>query len=71
MSKIMTFEEKRNSFIEKFNDAMEAYDELTKSVSPRNWRTTGHHFTEMKKIKEEVVDLKEITSTEQKMYDLM
>lgn len=64
------FETKRNEFLQKFQEAMDAYDELIKEVSPKNWRTTGNHFTEMKKIKKETVDLKEITTVERNMHDL-
>ena len=40
------------------------YDEFSKTVSPQDWRLTGHHFTELRKMKEEIEGLHEITETE-------
>jgi len=49
---IMDFDTKKKDFIIKLNNVIEAYDELTKDVSPKHYRTTGHHFHELKKIKD-------------------
>jgi hypothetical protein len=43
---------------------MEEYEKFTKTVSPKNWRTTGHHFTELRKMKDDIVNFSELTEKE-------
>lgn len=64
------FDKKRNDAIVKINEAIESYDVLVNSVSPRNYRTTGNHYHELNKVKVGISDLEEITPTEKKKYDL-
>ena len=40
------------------------YNGFSKSVSPKNWRTTGHHIVELKKMLDEIDNLTEISEEE-------
>ena len=46
------------------------YNGFSKSVSPKNWRTTGNHITELKKMLNEIDNLNEI-SEEEKNNDVI
>lgn len=37
------------------------YEDFSKTVAPKYWRLTGHHFTELKKMKEDIDKFQEIT----------
>ena len=37
--------------IDMLNHFMDEYEKFTKSVSPKNWRSTGRHFTELRNMK--------------------
>lgn len=42
----------------------EAYSDFINDVSPKNWRTTVHHLTELRKMKEDIGRFSEITKEE-------
>jgi len=39
---------------QKVVDFMKSYDTFTRLTSPKNWRTSGHHFSELRKLKDEI-----------------
>ena len=57
-----------DSQVDKTKNALETlikeYDELTKLVSPKYWRSTGHVFAELNKMKEEIARYTEVTEEE-------
>ncbi len=55
------FASQKAKVLDKVDELMDAYDDLTVLVSPKHWRTTGSNFTEMKKIKEDVKTFSEAT----------
>lgn len=61
-NKIDSFSEKKTNIVDMINKLMEEYEIFTKTVSPKNWRTTGHHFTELRKMKEDISFFSEITN---------
>ena len=48
------FSDEKYKIISIINSLMEEYGAFTKTVSPKNWRTTGHHFTELRKMKDDI-----------------
>ena len=64
----MTFDNRKKDLKHKISDILRIYDEFTKDVSPKHWRTTGHHYTELKKILEEVENFTEMTEEERIAY---
>ncbi len=42
----------------------EAYSDFINDVSPKNWRITGHHLTELSVMKEDIGRFSEITKEE-------
>jgi len=59
-----SFSDEKDKVIDMINLFMEEYEKFTKTVSPKNWRTTGHHFTELRKMKEDIVNFSELTEKE-------
>lgn len=57
----------KKELIENIDQVLEIYDDFINDFSPKHWRTTGHHFTELKKMKEEVKNFTPITSDELKI----
>jgi hypothetical protein len=47
--------------LDKIDELMEVYDKFTTMVSPKHWRTTGTHFTELRGMKENVKEFTEAT----------
>lgn len=59
---------KIDSLIREYEDKLWiAPDNLTNEVSPNNWRTTGHHLSELRKMKEDIVRFKEISEQEKEI----
>ena len=63
-SNSFSFSDEKEKVINMINSLMEEYEKFTKTVSPKNWRTTGHHFTELRKMKEDIVNFSELTEKE-------
>jgi len=61
-----TFEEHKAKMLKMVDELINEYDEFTQSVSPKHWRTTGHHFAELRKMKEDIPTFTEITAKESK-----
>jgi DNA-binding ferritin-like protein len=57
---------KKEKVAEKLGELMVEYEEFTKMVSPEDWRITGHHFTELRKMNEDIRALTEITPEQRK-----
>ncbi|HLO91534.1 MAG TPA: hypothetical protein VK172_10260 [Lentimicrobium sp.] len=60
------FEERKAKILKDVENLLDDYDAFTKSVSPKHWRTTGHHCAELRKIKDEIPELTQITEAEYK-----
>ena len=58
------FINKKQYVLEKLSEFMEIYDEFTKMVSPQFWRTTGSHFSELRKMKADIPEYNEINRGE-------
>jgi hypothetical protein len=48
------FEIGKKSVLQLLNQLIEEYEDWSNDVSPSSWRLTGHHITELKKMKEEI-----------------
>ena len=60
----MPFTEDRNSLVEDIENVVRKYENFTGIVSPKHWRTTGHHISSLKKMVKEIYPLTEATETE-------
>ena len=58
------FKLKKEDVVNKIDDLLKSYDELSKITSPQHWRTTGHHAMELQKMKGELEHTTEITKDE-------
>ena len=56
------FTREKQLMIVKLTHFLHDYDEFTKSVAPQNYRTTGHHFTELRNMMETISEFEEITA---------
>ena len=63
-SNSFSFSDEKDKVIDMINSFMEEYEKFTKTVSPKNWRTTGHHFTELRKMKDDIENFSELTEKE-------
>jgi len=54
----------KKSVLLKLDSLIEEYDDLSRDVSPRQWRITGHHITDLKKMRQEVENLLPISVEE-------
>ena len=57
----ISFLKNKEKIINMINSFMDEYENFTKSVAPKNWRFTGHHFSELRRMKEEIHFFSEIT----------
>ena len=48
----------------RIQELINIYEDFTNDVSPKHWRRTGHHITELKKMRDEIKDITEITPNE-------
>ena len=48
------FQEMKDDMSIEIDNLMINYEEFTKSVSPNHWRSTEFHFTNLKKLKDEI-----------------
>lgn len=60
----LDYQIERNRLVDEFNLLIAKYEKFTEQVSPRNWRTTGHHISTMKQYSKEMEQLQEITPAE-------
>ena len=63
-SNSFSFSDEKDKMINMINSFMQEYEKFIKTVSPKNWRTTGHHFTELRKMKDDIVNFSELTEKE-------
>jgi predicted esterase YcpF (UPF0227 family) len=63
-SNSFSFSDEKDRVLDMINSLMEEYEKFTKTVSAKNWRTTGHHFTELRKMKDDIVNFSELTEKE-------
>jgi hypothetical protein len=56
------FDGKREEFINKLDEFAREYNKFITIVSPSNWRTTGHHLTELRKMKDDIKNFKPLTN---------
>jgi len=54
----------KNGIINKINDLLNEYDIFTNYVSSKYWRRTGTHFTQLKQMKKDIIDFKEISKND-------
>lgn len=59
-----TFKDEQKHLIAELQKLMDTYEELTYKISPKHWRTTGTHFSELRKMKEEILEMTKITTKE-------
>ena len=55
------FEEEKEQLVNTIQELLNLYEDFSKTVAPRHWRSTGHHFTELKQMKEDIEEFQEIT----------
>lgn len=58
------FDNKRKELIDNIDDVINKYNDFSKKVTPRNWRITGHHIVELRKIKEELKTVNPMSESE-------
>ncbi len=58
MKVIHFFRIEKEKMIDMLNHFMDEYEKFTKSVSPKNWKSTGRHFTELKEYEELILKKK-------------
>lgn len=61
------FETLRKGLLFKLDRMVEEYEDFTNDVSPKHWRTTGHHLTELRKMREDILRMSEITPDEKEI----
>lgn len=60
------FEEEKSKIIEDLKKFMDDYSDFLTTVSPDYWRSSGHHYSELNKMIEDINRFKEITEEESK-----
>jgi len=61
------FETLRKGVLFKLDRLVQEYEDFINDVSPKHWRTTGHHLTELRKMREDILRMSEITSDEKEV----
>jgi hypothetical protein len=54
----------RKEVLKKLDELYKIYEDLTNDVSPKYWRSTGHHLTELRKMKEDIEKFEAISDKE-------
>jgi len=62
-----TFREEKIEIIQGIESLLKQYENFTKSVSPKHWRTTGTHYTNLKQMQEDLVTMTEMTQKEKEI----
>ncbi len=65
------FEQEKNLIVDNINNLINSYDEFTKHVSPKYWRTTSHHFSNLKEMMNDISNFTLITKKERDNIDRM
>ena len=58
------FEGQKAEILSKLDEFMHDYEVLSIAVSPKHYRTTGSHFTELRKMQREIAEFTHILPTE-------
>ena len=53
--------------ISKLEEFREEYEKFSKKVSPKHWRITGTHFSNLEKMKEDIINFTEISDEEKEI----
>lgn len=61
------FETIKKELVESFSKVLDIYEDFVDDVSPKHWRRTGHHITELKKMISEIDSLTPITKEEEEL----
>ena len=61
------FHKMKEDMIIKIGTLMKEYYNFTKEVSPNNWRTTGTHYSNLRKMKEEIQNFDQITDEQKEI----
>ena len=61
------FESNKKELVRLIDDLINHYEDFTNDVSPNFWRTTGNHLTELKKMKDDLERLREISDSEKEI----
>lgn len=56
------FEGQKEEILKKLDDFMHDYEVFSLRVAPKHYRITGHHFTELRKIQNDIPEFTEITT---------
>jgi hypothetical protein len=59
-----TFSDKKNNMLTKLDSLISEYDSFSKEVSSKYWRITGHHFSELRKMRENITTFTFLTKEE-------
>ena len=58
------FEIGKKELMIKINEVLDIYNDFVDDVSPKHWRRTGHHITELNKMLDEISTFTAITKEE-------
>lgn len=58
------FQRMKDNISKKLDNFIKSYDVFSRSVSPINWRTSGHYYSEVKKLKLNIQEFNPITNKE-------
>ena len=51
----------------KLQELIDIYEDFSNDISPKHWRLTGHHITELRKMLDELKGVTEITPEEKEI----
>lgn len=57
----------QKSTLRALDNLVNEYNDFLEDVSPKHWRLTGHHFSELRKMIEEIKELTPITKAEKEI----
>jgi hypothetical protein len=61
------FDGQKADVLDKLDEFMSEYDEFIRKVSPKHWRSTGTHFTQLRQMKEGIESFTELTEKEKEI----
>jgi len=70
-NKNSNFDKQKLYILSELSNFMNKYDNFTKMVSSRNWRTTGMHFTQLRQMEKDIKRFIEITSNDIKYLNTL
>ena len=62
------FEKEKQEIADELSNFLKKYDEFTKKVSPKNWRSTGTHFSRITEFIEDIKNFSEMTDEEKENF---